>query len=90
MLGLLFLLLALNRGILPPTLLRYRLGVLWEAARQVRKSHVRTRRDTYVSLVPLTERSSINLDDGALDKSVRSDQLVVRSVVDLKFAKTES
>ena len=87
MLGLLFLLLALNRGILPPTLLRYRLGVLWEAARQVRKSHVRTRRDTYVSLVPLAEGSRINLDDSTLDKGVGPNKLVVGRIIDLE--KTE-
>jgi hypothetical protein len=35
-----------------------------------------------VSLIPLTERSGIDLNDGALDEGVGADQLVVRSVVD--------
>jgi len=35
-----------------------------------------------VSLVPLTEGGSIDLNDGALDEGVRADQLVVRGVVD--------
>jgi hypothetical protein len=34
-----------------------------------------------VSLIPLTERSSIDLDNGTLDKSVGTDQLVVGGVV---------
>ena len=34
-----------------------------------------------VSLVPLTERSGIDLNNGTLDKSVGTDQLVVGSVV---------
>ena len=38
----------------------------------------------YMGFVPLTEGSSINLDDGALDKSIRSDQFVVGSVVNLR------
>ena len=38
---------------------------------------------THVSLVPLTEGSSVDLDDGALDQGVRANKLVVRSVVDL-------
>jgi len=37
--------------------------------------------DSVVSQVPLSEGSSIDLDDGALDQSVGSDQLVVGSVV---------
>ena len=35
-------------------------------------------------LVPLPERSSIDLDDGTLDECVRSDKLVVGSIVDLE------
>jgi len=35
-----------------------------------------------VSQVPLSERSTIDLDDGALDQSVGSDQFVVGGVVD--------
>jgi hypothetical protein len=34
-----------------------------------------------VSLIPLTERSSIDLNDGTLDEGVGADQLVVGSVV---------
>jgi len=37
---------------------------------------------TIVLLVPLTERSSINLDDGVLHQSLGTDQLVVGGVVD--------
>jgi hypothetical protein len=40
------------------------------------------KRDTVVSLVPLTERSGINLDNAALDKGVGTDQLVVGGIVD--------
>ena len=36
---------------------------------------------THVSLVPLAEGGSVNLDDGALDKGVRANKLVVGSVV---------
>ena len=35
-------------------------------------------------LIPLPERSSINLDDGTLDEGVRPDELVVGSVVNLE------
>lgn len=35
-----------------------------------------------VSLVPLTERSGVNLNDASLDKGVGPDKLVVGSVVD--------
>ena len=35
-----------------------------------------------VSLVPLTERSSVDLDDASLDNGVGPDKLVVRGVVD--------
>lgn len=42
------------------------------------------RKKTYVGLVPLPERSGIDLDDGTLDKGVRSDKLIVRSVVNLE------
>jgi len=35
-----------------------------------------------VGFVPLTEGGGIDLDDSALDESVRSDQLVVRGVID--------
>lgn len=38
---------------------------------------------TYMSLIPLTEGGSIDLDDSALHKGVCSHQLVVRRVVDL-------
>ena len=38
---------------------------------------------TYVSLIPLTEGGSVDLDDGTLDESVRANKLVVGSVVDL-------
>ena len=37
-----------------------------------------------MGLVPLPERSSINLDDSALDEGVRSDKLVVGSVINLE------
>jgi hypothetical protein len=37
-----------------------------------------------MGLIPLPERSSINLDDGALDEGVRSDKLIVGSVVNLE------
>lgn len=40
-----------------------------------------------MSLVPLPERSSINLDDSALDKRVRSDEFVVGRVVHLQKEK---
>jgi hypothetical protein len=36
-----------------------------------------------VGLIPHSKRSRINLDDGALDESIGSDQLVVRSIVHL-------
>jgi hypothetical protein len=36
-----------------------------------------------MGLIPLPERSSIDLDDGTLDEGVRSDKLVVGSVVNL-------
>ena len=36
-----------------------------------------------MGLIPLAERSGIDLDDGALDKGVRSDEFVVGGVVDL-------
>lgn len=39
-----------------------------------------------MGLVPLTEGGGIDLDDGALDKGVCSDKLVVRGVVDLCIA----
>ena len=35
-------------------------------------------------LIPLPKRSSIDLDDGTLDEGVRSDKLVVGSVVNLE------
>ena len=38
---------------------------------------------TDVSFVPLAEGGSIDLDDRALDEGVCTNQLVVRSVVDL-------
>lgn len=38
---------------------------------------------TYVRLVPLAEGGGVDLDDGALDQRVRSDELVVGSIVDL-------
>ena len=37
-----------------------------------------------MGLVPLAEGGSIDLDDSALDKRVRPDELVVGSVVDLE------
>jgi small nuclear ribonucleoprotein (snRNP)-like protein len=37
----------------------------------------------YVGLVPLAEGGSVDLDDGTLDQSVRLDELVVGSVVNL-------
>jgi hypothetical protein len=40
--------------------------------------------NTHVSLVPLPEWSSIDLDDGTLDESLGSEKLVVRCVVDLE------
>ena len=36
-----------------------------------------------MGLIPLPERSSVDLDNGTLDEGVRSDKLVVRSVVNL-------
>ena len=36
-----------------------------------------------MSLIPLPERSGINLDDGALDESVCTDEFVVGGIVDL-------
>ncbi len=38
---------------------------------------------THMGLIPLTEGGSIDLDDSTLDKSVRTDKLVVGSVVNL-------
>lgn len=38
---------------------------------------------THVSLIPLSEGGSIDLDDSTLDKSVGTDQLVVGSIVHL-------
>ena len=40
-------------------------------------------RGTYVRLVPLPEGGSIDLDDSALDKGVRPDELVVARVIHL-------
>lgn len=37
---------------------------------------------TVMGLVPLTERSGINLDDGRLDESLGTDELVVAGIVD--------
>lgn len=37
---------------------------------------------TVVGLIPLTERSGINLDDGTLHESLCADQLVVAGIVD--------
>ena len=34
-------------------------------------------------LVPLTEGGSVDLDDGAFDKGVGSDEFIVRGIVDL-------
>ena len=39
---------------------------------------------TYVCLIPLPERSGIDLDDCTLDECVCSDKLVVGSVVNLE------
>jgi hypothetical protein len=38
---------------------------------------------THVGLVPLSEGCSVDLDDGTLDESVCTDELVIGSVVDL-------
>lgn len=38
---------------------------------------------TYVSLVPLAEGSSVDVDDGGLDEGLGSEKLVVRRVVTL-------
>jgi len=40
--------------------------------------------NTYMGLIPLPERSSVDLDNGPLDEGVRSDKLVVGSVVNLQ------
>ena len=37
-----------------------------------------------MGLIPLPERSSVDLDNGTLDEGVRSDKLVVGSVVNLQ------
>jgi len=37
-----------------------------------------------MGLIPLPERGSIDLDDGTLNEGVRSDKLIVGSVVNLK------
>ena len=37
-----------------------------------------------MGLVPLPERSGIDLDDSTLDESVRSDEFIVRRVVNLE------
>lgn len=42
-----------------------------------------SRKLTYVGLIPLTEGGGIDLDNGALDKRVRPDELVVGGVVNL-------
>jgi len=42
-----------------------------------------------VGLVPLPERSGIDLDDGRLDEGVGSDKLVVGSVVRLEDGRNE-
>ena len=36
-----------------------------------------------MGLVPLTEGGSVDLDDGAFDEGVRSDEFVIGGVVDL-------
>lgn len=40
-----------------------------------------TKGNSVMSLIPLTERGSIDLDDGRLDKSVGADQFVVGSII---------
>lgn len=45
---------------------------------------------TYVSFVPLTEGSSIDLDNSSLDEGVGTDQLVVRGVVNLVIKMTDN
>lgn len=45
---------------------------------------------TYVSFVPLAEGGSIDLDDGALNEGVGSDELIVRCVVDLQKPESQS
>lgn len=45
---------------------------------------------TYVSFVPLTEGSSIDLDNSSLDEGVGTDQLVVRGVVNLAIKTTDN
>jgi hypothetical protein len=37
-----------------------------------------------MGFIPLAEGGSINLDNGALDKGVRSDQFVVGGIVNLQ------
>ena len=37
-----------------------------------------------MGLIPLSERSSINLDDGTLDEGIRSDEFIIGSVVNLE------
>jgi len=37
-----------------------------------------------MGLIPLPKRGSVDLDNGTLDEGVRSDKLVVRSVVNLQ------
>jgi hypothetical protein len=55
------------------------------SAQSVMIKAMAARKETYVLLVPLPEGGSINLNDGALDKSIGPDQLVIRGVVNLNI-----
>ena len=83
MVGLLFLLLALCRGILLRALLGHGLRVLDMTSMIRLVSYFETMERAYVRLVPLPEGGSIDLDDSALDKGVRPDELVVARIVHL-------
>ena len=87
MLGLLFLLLTLGSRILLRATLSHRLSILWEGSRGVnRREGMDDRTCTYVSLIPLTEGGSINLDDSTLYESVGTNKFVVRGIVHLQIS----
>ena len=80
----LFLLLTLSSSVLLRTLLGHGLGIL-SSPKDAQKGDgcIESRKLTYVGLIPLTEGGGIDLDNGALDKRVRPDELVVGGVVNL-------
>lgn len=80
----LFLLLCRFRCFLLGAPLRHGLGVLCSRGDTRERGSDSEVMCTYVSLIPLAEGRSIDLDDSVLDKGVRPDKLVVRGIVNLR------